>query len=150
MIVSSGKRNETVDQTVTPDLSLPKLPFTLYRARSKSRRLLLVLVACSAFRAFLIWRGNEVEGWILVGFFALSVFCYLSEILWRPFFLSVSKDGIEFRTLFRVQRVRWSDISEFQVYTVRSHGAEVNRAVGFNYSTACNVAWIAAGSLDWC
>jgi hypothetical protein len=84
-----------------------------------------------------IWMIREGEnfGWLCAGFFALGIPVSLLQLHPRCSFLTVTEEGIEFAGLFRVARLRWSDISQFGVYDVRNHyGFRAATMVAFNYS----------------
>jgi len=96
----------------------------------------MLLTVCLAFVAcaiFLIHKGEKF-GWVCAGFFGLGIPVFLVQLLPNASFLTVTEEGIEFCSLFRRHKIRWSDISEFGVTTVRQQGLPVNKMVGFNYS----------------
>src|SRR5688500_337363 len=112
-------------------MTLRTLPFTLYPKRSKW---LLLLLLFSVFAAGGVWmiREGEKAGWFVAGFFGLGIPISLLQFYPKCSFLTVDQDGIEFGALFRKYRLKWSDISEFGVYSQESIG--VGKTVGFNYS----------------
>lgn len=107
------------------------LPFTLYTKRSK---MLLLFLLCSVFVAGGIWmiRDGHKEGWFVAGLFSLGIPVSLIQLLPNSSFLRVDEEGIEFAALFRKCRVKWSEISEFGVYSRESIG--IGKTVGINYS----------------
>jgi hypothetical protein len=110
------------------------LPFTLH---PKKARILLLFLISSAFVAGGIWMIQEGEkfGWFCAGFFGLGIPVSLLQLHPKCSFLTVSEEGIEFAGMFRIARLRWSEISEFGVYNIRNHyGFLVHKMVGFNYS----------------
>lgn len=111
------------------------LPFTLHPKRTK---LLLLLLLCSAFVAGGVWMLQEGEkaGWFVAGFFSLGIPVSLLQFFPKCSFLTVDEEGIEFAGLFRKCRLKWSEISEFGVYSRESIG--VGETVGFNYSPSFN------------
>lgn len=118
---------------VRPDRIPRSLPFTVYPKKAK---LLLLLVVSLAFVAggILMIRDGQTMGWLCAGFFGLGVPVFLVQLWPKCSYLTVGEEGIEFCSLFRSHRLRWSEISEFGVYTIRQHGLAVARMVGFNYS----------------
>lgn len=110
------------------------LPFTAHPKRAKMALLLLVCVAFVAVGVLMI-RDGEVIGWLCAGFFGLGIPIFSIQLLPGSSYLTVSEVGIEYCSMFRRHRLRWSDISEFGVYTVRQGGLPVSKMVGFNFST---------------
>jgi hypothetical protein len=104
------------------------LPFTLYPNRGKT---VLVLVVCLAFVAVdvLLIHDRTPKYWFTLILFSLAALVMLVQLLPGSGSLTVSRDGIEVRSLFRTHRYRWSELSEFGVYRVRG-----NTFVGFNFS----------------
>ena len=45
----------------------------------------------------------------------------------------MSDEGLEICALFRRSTIRWEDIADFGVYTLRQHGLPVSRQVGINF-----------------
>ena len=109
------------------------LPFTSYPRKAKMFLLLLVCVAFVACCVLLIRRG-EMIGWMGALFFGLGIPVFLIQLYPGSSFLTVSDEGIEYCSLFRRHRIRWSDISEFGTYSIRRHGLPVSTLVGFNFS----------------
>jgi hypothetical protein len=96
-----------------------------------------LLVISLAFVAGGIWMIQEGEkfGWLCAGFFGLGIPVALLQLHPKCSFLTVTEEGIEFAGLFRIARLRWSDISEFGVFDIRNHyGFRAATMVGFNYS----------------
>jgi hypothetical protein len=114
-------------------MSTRPLPFTVYTRKTK---MLLLLLLCAGFVAggILMIRDGHQTGWLPAVFFALGIPVSLIQLLPKSSFLTVSEEGIEFCSLFRTCKFRWSEISEFGVYTIRHHGLSAHRMVGFNYS----------------
>ncbi|PYJ03749.1 MAG: hypothetical protein DME25_11360 [Verrucomicrobia bacterium] len=113
----------------------PPLPFTLYPKKSKT---VLLFIVCLAFVAGGLWLGRKGDkvGWLCAGFFGLGIPVFLLQLHPKCSSLTVTEEGMEIRSLFRSSKVRWSDISDFGVSTLRQQGLPVNRMVGFNYSAA--------------
>jgi hypothetical protein len=107
------------------------LPFTLHPKKSK---VLLFLLLSSAFTAGGVWmlREGEKAGWFVAGFFGLCLLVFLIQLFPNSSFLTVDDDGIEFSALFRKCRLKWSEISEFGVYSRESIG--IGKTVGINFS----------------
>jgi hypothetical protein len=93
--------------------------------------MLLLFLVCLAFVAGGVLM---IRDGLCAGFFGLCLPVFLIQLYPKSSFLTVSEEGIEFCSLFRSHRLRWSDISEFGTYTIRQHGLPVSRMVGFNYS----------------
>jgi hypothetical protein len=115
-------------------MSPRSLPFTVY---PKKIKLVLLFLVCLAFVAggILMIREGEKMGWLCTVFFGLGVPIFLLNLHPRSSYLTVDEEGIEFCSLFRTSRIRWSDVSEFGTFTIRHHGLPVNKMVGLNYST---------------
>ena len=77
-------------------------------------------------------RDGHTAGWFVAGFFSLGIPVFLIQLLPKSSFLTVDEDGIEFASLFRKGRLKWSEISEFGIYSRESIG--IGKTVGFNYS----------------
>jgi len=109
------------------------LPFTVYPKKTK---MVLLFVVCLTFVAggVLMIRQGQSMGWLCAGFFGLGIPIFLLNLHPRSAFLRVDEEGIEFCSLFRTSRIRWSDISEFGTYSIRQHGLPVSKMVGFNFS----------------
>ena len=99
-------------------------------------------MVCLAFVAgsILMIRKGERMGWLCAAFFGLGIPVFLLQLWPKSSFLTVTEEGMEFCSLFRRSKVRWGDISEFGVTTIRQHGLPVNRMVAFNYSAEYNRA----------
>lgn len=111
----------------------PPLPFTLYSKKSKS---LVLLFACIAFMAGSIMIINEgrIIGWVGAVFFGLCIPLLAIQLYSGRSFLTVSEDGIEFCSLLRRCKLRWSDISKIGTYTIKHHGMPIITLVGINFS----------------
>jgi len=114
-------------------MSPRSLPFTVYPKKTKMLLLFLVSIAFVAGGILMICDGQKM-GWLCVGFFGLGIPVFLLQLYPKSSYLTVSEEGIEYCSLFRSHRLRWSDISEFGTYTIRKHGLPGSRMVGFNYS----------------
>jgi hypothetical protein len=94
-----------------------------------------LLLGCSAFVAAGVWMGNK-EGWMgyaAAAFFALGIPVALLQLLPGSSYLQIDDTGLTFSSLFRKTSVRWSDVDEFFVVTLRQSGLSVLKMVGFNY-----------------
>lgn len=127
-------------------MSLRSLPFTVYPKKTK---MLLMFLVCAVFVAggILMIRDGQKMGWLCAGFFGLGIPIFLIQLYPRSSFLTVSEEGIEFCSLFRRHKLRWSDISEFGTYTIRHHGLPVSKMVGFNYSAGSSKARLVSKAL---
>lgn len=83
---------------------------------------------------------GEANGWLVVSAFSLGLPEFLIQLLPKSSYLTVSTEGFEFCALYRKRAARWSDVSEFGVYSVRSNGLPVAKMVGFNYSDSYEAA----------
>jgi hypothetical protein len=114
-------------------MNVPALPFTVFPRRTKVFGLLVLSLVFVGGAVLMVLEGRKA-GWLWGGFFGLCALVFTVQLHPRSSFLTVSEAGLEFSSLFRKRFVRWSDISEFGVYTIRQHGLAVSRFVGFNYS----------------
>lgn len=114
-------------------MSLPTLPFTLY---PKKLRLLGLLLMSLAFTAAGVWmiREGRGSGWFCAVFFGVCCVVFFAQLFPGSSYLTVSKDGIEFASLFRSTSIRWQDISEIGTYTIRQIGVPVTTLVGFDFA----------------
>ena len=96
--------------------------------------MLLLLLLSSAFTAGGVWmiQDGEKAGWFVAGFFGLCLLVFLIQLFPNSSFLTVDDDGIEFSALYRKCRLKWSEISEFGVYSRESIG--IGKTVGINFS----------------
>jgi len=109
------------------------LPFTVYPKKAKLMVLVLVGVLFVGVGVLMI-RDGETTGWFCAVFFGLCLLAFLAQLLPGSSYLTVDEQGIEFSALFRKVRLRWSEIAEFGISTVRHHGLPVSKMVGLNYS----------------
>jgi len=127
------KRSRCDGISLSTSMNTPSLPFTLYPKKTK---ILMLFAVCLAFVAgsILMIRQGEKMGWLCAGFFGLGIPVSLLQLWPNSSFLKVTEEGLEICSLFRRQTIRWCDVSEFGVTTMRQHGLPVNRMVGFNYA----------------
>ena len=116
------------------------LPFTLYPSRFKIIGLLFLFSVFTAGSVVLALEGKG-WGWFSVAFFAIGVLVFLIQLLPNSAYLTVSEEGLEFCSLFRKQRIGWSEITEFGVYHIRHYGLPVHSLVGFNYTSQAQPFW---------
>jgi hypothetical protein len=115
------------------------LPFTIYPNKSKIIRLLFISCAFVGGGVLMIC-DRQMMGWLAVVFFGLGVPIFIIQLFPNSSFLTVSDEGIEFCSLFRKSKLKWSDIAEFGVFSIRNHGLTVRKIIGINFSATYTLA----------
>jgi hypothetical protein len=72
-------------------------------------------------------------GYLCAGLFGLGMVTAVIQLLPGSAYLRVAADGLSFASLYRVTTIRWSDIDQFFVVSIRNMGITVRKMVGFNY-----------------
>jgi len=111
-----------------------ELPMTLYPERWKT---FLYALLCLGFAAigFLMVREGRAEGWLALLLFGPGTVLFLIQLLPNASFLVIRHDGFEYTKLFRKSFVRWEDVTDIGVLTMRQSGIAVHRTVGFNFAS---------------
>ncbi len=102
---------------------------TLYPKKSK---IFGVLFLSSMFVAISVWmiKAEENFGWVGLVFFGLALLVGLLLLVTNRFYLRLTKEGFETRSIFKTRFTHWKEVDEFEV-------ASMNRSllVVFNYSS---------------
>jgi len=93
-------------------------PQTIYPGRAGQVARLAVCLVLTAVGVFLASIGDGA-GIVCAGFFGLLGFVFALELIGRPSYLRIDRDGVEVASLFRAQEVRWADVEAFGVVTER-------------------------------
>jgi hypothetical protein len=103
------------------------LPLTLKPSRTKS---VMLLIVCIVFVAIGVWmiRDGESMGYLCAIFFGLGVPVFVINLHPRASYLKLDETGFIFCSLFRAHAVRWADVEEFGIVSIR-----MNRMVAWNF-----------------
>jgi hypothetical protein len=110
-------------------MNLDSLPFTIRPKKAKIVMLLLLDLAFLVGTAMKI-RSGASGAWYWFALFALGIPIFGAQLHPRCSFLTATDEGIEICDMFRRRQVRWDEISEFGLATVRNG----RQKVGFNYA----------------
>lgn len=99
-------------------------------SRKKAVTLLFIAVALVAVGIFLIVLG-EVWGWLMAGFFALGIPVAIWMLWPNNSYLKLDHNGLEMKALLRPMHLKWTDVEDFYVATIRG-----NKMIGIRYSSS--------------
>lgn len=122
-------------------IAMPE-PITLYPNRSKAIWMLLLAVAFVACGIFIGIEGDPY-GYLVAAFFGLGIPVFLIQMLPDSAFLTIDEKGIVGANLFQKFSFAWSDIDEFFVVRMQTHGISVHEMVGFNFVSTYDRARVA-------
>jgi hypothetical protein len=81
----------------------------------------LLFLGCSAFVAvgLLVSKEKPLIGWACVAFFGLGLPASVLMLLPNKFYLKLTPQGFEVRSLFGGKLTRWSDVERFYIGSIR-------------------------------
>jgi hypothetical protein len=102
--------------------------------RKKAVLLLIGALAFTVGGAFMI-RDGEPWGWAVTGFFGLCALVAVYMLTPNAIRLTIDRDGIEMKTLFKPMTLQWSDVDEFYVTRITTTHSST-KMIGIRYSPA--------------
>jgi hypothetical protein len=98
--------------------------------RASRRKQLLLLLLCLAFVVIgvMMVRDGDSMGYFCGGLFAVGAVVFVVNMLPNASYLRLDEEGFTFCSLFRAHTVRWADIQEFGLVTIR-----LKRMVAWNF-----------------
>jgi hypothetical protein len=109
-------------------IALQTLPITFQASRSKT---IVLLLTCAAFVAagFWLWPRQPIVGELSVAFFGLGMIVFAVNLHPRSSFLTLSREGFIFASIFRAHFVPWRNVQSFAIARIG-----VNKMVCWNYT----------------
>jgi hypothetical protein len=99
------------------------------------RKAALVFLGSGAFvtiGAFLVASG-ESGGWFPLAFFGFCLIVSIVLLFPGSTTLTIDRDGIHMKHMFRLTHIRWSDVDSFYVGSIRT-GVSSTKMIGIKYS----------------
>ena len=107
-------------------------PIVLAASKRKAVLLFLGSGAFVAIGVFMVVSG-ETKGWFPLVFFALCLIVSVVLLLPGSTNLTIDRDGIHVKSLFRLTHIRWSDVDSFYVGSIRT-GPASTKMIGIAYA----------------
>lgn len=83
--------------------------------------------------------SGDNEGWGGVVFFGLCLLVSLYMLTPNAIRLTIDKNGVEMKTLFKPVKLAWTDVESFYVGTIRT-GLATTKLIGIKYSSTYSKA----------
>jgi hypothetical protein len=98
----------------------------------------LMLLICTGFVAIGIWivrdpAEDHVAAYLASAFFALGIPLFMWRLV-RPDVLTLTPEGINWRSIFRTSSFRWDEVQDFRPYA--PSGKATSKHVGFDFSAS--------------
>jgi len=113
--------------------SLDQPPIVIRSSQTTSLWMLLISIAFVASGVLIVRdpTQNPVMGYLGIAFFGAGIPLFGYRLI-RPDVLTVSPDGIIWRTLFRTFSRRWDDVQDFRPYAPT--GRTISKHLGFDFT----------------